>query len=237
MPAPLVSCIVPAFNAERFLADALASIAAQAHPRTETIVVDDGSTDATAEVLHTWADRVRVLTQRNSGAASARNAGIHVASGEFVAFLDADDLWRPEKIERQLLRFAQRPELGVCVARVATFHDGAALEMSLRRPATGSVLPAYAASTLMARRALFDRVGSFDASLRHADDTEWFLRARALGVQMESIDEVLVDRRLHSANMSLTQSVDSLEEYLRVIKAHLDRRRSAASPGPGDSRR
>jgi len=237
MRAPLVSCIVPAFNAERFLADALASIAAQTHPCTEIIVVDDGSTDGTAEVVRAWSHRVRAFRQANAGPASARNAGIHMASGEFVAFLDADDLWHPGKVERQLQRFAERPDLDACVARVATFHDGAALEMSPRRPATGSVMPAYAASTLLARRAVFGLVGLFDASLRHADDTDWFLRLRALGVQMEIIDEVLVDRRLHSANMSLTQSADSLEEYLRVIKVNLDRRRGAPSSDPGGSRR
>jgi glycosyltransferase involved in cell wall biosynthesis len=229
MAAPrVVSCIVPVFNGERYLGDALDSIAAQTHRALEIIVVDDGSTDGTAAVARASRHAVRYVAQANAGPASARNRGVREASGDFVAFLDADDRWHPEKTERQLRRFAARPELGVCVAHAAIFHDGATPAGGDGRPAAGTAIAAYATSSMLARRAAFARVGPFDAKLKHADDTDWFLRARSLGVLTEMLDDVLVQRRLHAENMSLTGRTESVGEYLRLIKADLDRRRRAA---------
>ena len=113
---PLVSCIVPVFNGERYLAEALDSILAQTYRPVDLIVVDDGSTDGTAQVAAGYGERITYLYQENSGPAAARNKGIDAAQGEFVAFLDADDVWHEEKLARQMVRFDARRELGVCSA-------------------------------------------------------------------------------------------------------------------------
>ena len=104
----LVSCIVPVYNGERYLREALDSILAQTYRPLEIIVADDGSADGTAGVVATFGDQVRYVRQHNQGPSSARNLGIRVPTGDFIAFLDADDLWHPEKLARQIARFQTR---------------------------------------------------------------------------------------------------------------------------------
>ena len=121
MQSPLISCIVPVYNGERYLGEAIDSILAQTYGPLEIIVVDDGSTDGTAEVVATYGDQVRYLWQPNAGQAAARNHGLSVTQGEFISFLDADDLWHPEKLDRQIARFRTRAELEFCVTHVQNF--------------------------------------------------------------------------------------------------------------------
>ncbi len=115
MNSPLISCIVPVFNGERYLREALDSIFAQTYRPLEILVADDGSTDRTPYIAAAFGNRLRYLRQDNQGPAAARNLGIRAATGEFIAFLDADDVWHPEKLERQMARFQVRPELDYCV--------------------------------------------------------------------------------------------------------------------------
>src|SRR5712664_390476 len=121
MTPTLISCIIPVFNGERYLREALDSILAQTHRPVEIIVADDGSSDGTAAVVASYGDHVHYLHQPNAGPAAARNLGLSAARGEFVAFLDADDLWHPEKLVHQRARFQARPELDLCVTHVQNF--------------------------------------------------------------------------------------------------------------------
>ena len=114
-----VSVVVPAYNYARYLPKAIDSALGQTHPPLEVIVVDDGSTDDTPRVLAAYADRIRVIRQANQGAGAARNAGIAAARGEYVAFLDSDDLWHPRKLELQLARFASDPETTAFISEVS----------------------------------------------------------------------------------------------------------------------
>ncbi|MGA2565115.1 MAG: glycosyltransferase family A protein, partial [Steroidobacteraceae bacterium] len=116
-----ISCIVPVFNGARFLGEALDSILAQTLPPTEIIVVDDGSIDATAEVAAAYAPRVSVVRQANAGPASARNRGIDLATGEFISFLDADDLWHKEKLARQMQALIADASAGFCITYLQNF--------------------------------------------------------------------------------------------------------------------
>src|SRR5688572_13312922 len=99
---PLISCVVPVFNGERYLSETLESIFAQSYRPLEVIVADDGSTDRTPDTVAGYGDRIRYLKQENAGASAARNLGLEAARGEFIAFLDADDLWHAEKLQRQM---------------------------------------------------------------------------------------------------------------------------------------
>ena len=231
LPEPLVSCIVPVYNGERFLAEALDSIAAQTHRRLELIVVDDGSTDGTAGVAAARGE-VRYFRQENAGGAAARNHGMRMARGELFAFLDADDLWPPEKLERQVARFAARPELEIAVAHVQNFWmpEVAAERSALEGHRRTQPIPGYTAGTLLARRETFARLGEFAASLRHGDQTEWFLRAREAGAVIELLPEVLLQRRLHGGNVSRQHGQASLAQYLELVKGVLDRKRQAVTP-------
>src|SRR5437016_1233967 len=108
----LVSAVIPAYNYARFVCRAVDSVLAQTYPHLECIVVDDGSTDNTLEVLAPYGDHIRVITQKNAGLSAARNTGVRNAGGEYVGFLDADDWWQPQKIAKQVALAEKRPELG-----------------------------------------------------------------------------------------------------------------------------
>ena len=116
--APLVSCIIPVFNGARFLGEAVDSILAQTYRPCEVIVVDDGSTDATGDVIAGYGERVVAVRQPNRGEAAARNAGVRAARGALVAFLDADDLWGPEKLTRQAAKLGEDPRIDLCFTRL-----------------------------------------------------------------------------------------------------------------------
>lgn len=227
MKLPLISCIVPVFNGERYLGEALESILKQTYQSLEIIVVDDGSTDGTAAVIDRYAEQVRFLRQPNAGTAAARNLGLNAANGEFIAFLDADDLWHPEKLERQTARFQTRPELDYCVAHVQNFWVPELIEEErrFRDHRISKALPGYSTGTLLVRRALFDTVGQFNPAIKHADDTEWFLRASEHGAAMELLPDVLLYRRLHQTNLSRLRASNSRDQYLQILKTALDRRR------------
>ena len=223
---PLVSCIIPVFNSERFIAAAVESILGQTHRPIETIVVDDGSTDGTGAMLQQFSGVLKVITQANAGHASARNAGIRAAAGEYIAFLDADDLWHRDKLARQLQRLAENPALGVTFSHLLNFSGNplpAGIDVS---PATAGAVPGYTSVTMLARRTLFHTIGLFDETLRHGNDRDWLLRAAEQGVHVDLLPEVLVYRRLHDANRSAALGGSSRAEYLRIIKASLDRRRA-----------
>lgn len=227
MPTPMVSCIVPVFNGERYLREALDSILAQSHQGLDVLVVDDGSTDGSAAVAQSYGDRIRYLHQANAGPAAARNLGLEAARGEFVAFLDADDRWHPEKLALQLARFEARPELDYCVTHVQNFwvEELKEEEEQFRGHPRSRPIAGYVTSTVLARRALFQTVGTFNPDLPHADDTDWFMRADSQGAVKELLADVLLFRRMHPGNMSRTRASESRAEYLRVVKAALDRRR------------
>ena len=201
MPEPLVSCIVPVYNGERYLVETLDSLFGQSHAAVEVIVVDDGSTDGSSAVAGSHPGEPVCISQPRGGHASARNRGLDEARGEFIAFLDADDLWHREKLERQLARFAARPELGVVFAHLENFQSPD-VEAPPEGPPSSVPVPGYTSVAMLARRAAFDRVGPFDQSLSHGNDRDWFCRAAEHRIEMEMLPDVLVRRRLHGANRS-----------------------------------
>jgi len=227
MNQSMISCVVPVFNGERYLAEALESIRKQSYRPLEIIIADDGSTDGTRAVVARYGTQVRYLWQPNSGPATARNLGLRAALGEFVAFLDADDLWHPEKLERQMARFEARPELDVCVAHIQNFWIPELRDEQerFRDHRVSQPLPGYVSETLLARRAVFERVGQFNSALAHGDSTDWFLRAAEYGAVVELLPDVLSYRRLHPANRSRLLASNSRDAYLKIVKAVLDRRR------------
>jgi glycosyltransferase involved in cell wall biosynthesis len=225
--APLISCIVPVFNGERYLEEALDSILAQTYRPLEVIVVDDGSTDGTAGVAARYGERIAYLFQPNAGPAAARNRGLAAARGEFVAFLDADDLWHPEKLARQMARFRARPELDLCVTGVQNFWVPEVIENDerYRDPRNRPPWPGYVCPTLLARREVFEVVGPFNSSLRLSSDDEWFIRAAEHGQVVELLPQVLLHRRFHQSNITLRRANDDFATRLQLVKESLDRRR------------
>lgn len=233
MNGPLVSCIVPVFNGQRYLGEALDSILAQSYQPLEIIVADDGSTDGTAAIVRGYGDRVRALRQPHAGAPAARNLGLRAARGEFVAFLDSDDLWNREKLARQMARFAARPELELSVTHLQSFWipELQAEAERFREHPLSQPQPGYVTVTMLARRALFGRVGAFNPDMSVGDPMEWFVRAAEHGAVIELLPDTLVYRRMHHSNLSwesgatrrMTAAMQ--DALLRVVKDSLDRRR------------
>lgn len=222
----LVSCILPAYNAERWLGDALGSVFDQTYRPVETIVVDDGSTDRTAEVVASFGDEVVGLGQPNAGPAIALNRGIRASRGEVLAFLDADDLWPPKKLEIQVARLREAPELAACYGLVQNFWtDDVKIEkQALRGHRILDPVPGLVTGTLIARRSTFALVGLFE-DRRHAYALEWALRLRDRGVPHEVLQEVLLLRRYHESNMSRDGGASSRDQILDLLKRSLDARR------------
>lgn len=226
-PSPVVTCVVPVYNGARYVSDALYSILAQRHRPIDVIAVDDGSTDTSPHILASFGDAIRVVAQANAGPASARNAGVRAARGEFIAFLDQDDRWHHDKLTRQVAHLAEHPAVDVVVAHVESVWEGRN-EDAVRRAdqPRGGTVPGYLSSTMLARRQVFDRVGGFDHAYRFADSLDWFARAAELGVVVHLMPDVLLVHRVHGDNLSRS-GVASRAECVRILKRALDRRRAA----------
>jgi len=221
---PRISCIVPVYNGEKYLVEALESIFRQTLAAFEVIVVDDGSTDSTPSVA-SRDPRVKYLRQANAGPSAARNHGIRESRGELLAFLDADDLWHPEKLERQAASFAARPELDISLTHARNFWAPEVRDEEERfGGARVGVLPAQ---SMMARRRVFDRVGLFDVSMVHREVPGWLVHAKHQGVVIETLAEVLCDRRIHESNRS--RGATEAPGMLALAQAMLAMRRARSN--------
>lgn len=226
---PLVSVIIPAYNADQFVAGAIRSVLGQTYPRIEVIVVDDGSTDCTAEVVASFGSAVRCLRQSNTGVSMARNKGANVAVGDYIGFLDADDEWLPRKIDVQVGRLTARPE--AVASFTASVHvderTGAEVTETCRvHPDMVEGLLLYSsivgagASSVLIRRDVASRVGGFDLDLSQCADWDMWIRLAELG-PLDIVDEPLVRYRVHRANMS--RNIRLLEtDTMRTLRKFFD---------------
>ena len=219
----IVSVIIPVYNAGRFLGDAIRSVFAQSHPQIQIIVVDDGSTDDSPDVVRHFA--VSYLRQQHSGIAAARNTGVLAARGSLLAFLDADDIWTHNKLASQIQLLALHPDVQLVAGRVEQFYDEG--YAGPRSPLPAPVSEAYTAGALLIRRRDFFRVGMFNTRLQVGEFIDWQSRAITSGLHEFCLDEVVLRRRIHGENSTLIQR-HSQRDYLSVVKSHLDRKRRTA---------
>jgi len=226
-----ISVIIPVYNGERYLSEAIRSVLSQSTAADEIWVVDDGSTDNSAALASAFPLPVRCLRQDHSGAAAARNHGVATARGEYLAFLDADDLWLPDKLERQLAAFVQNPALDITLGQVEQFvsPDLSEEERARLKPAR-PILDGYHAGGMLVRRTAFDRVGGFDPQWRVGEVIDWFARAREIGLKTVILPSVVMKRRIHAHNL-MRQSVVHQVDYARLLKTALDRRRASIHNG------
>jgi glycosyltransferase involved in cell wall biosynthesis len=228
MDQPLVSTVIPVYNGDMYLAQAIDSVLAQDYAPVETIVVDDGSEDATGTIARSY-DRVLYIRQENQGHGAARNTGIVASSGEFVAFLDADDVWLPNKLSTQIGYMLQHSELGYTIPRLRRFLEpGTDRPPWLKDDDFFDDRPAYIPSGLVVRRIALDLVGLFDPSYRHGTDSDWFFRAQDAGVAMHVLPQTLLLRRIHSDNLSRARH-EVAEDMLRWVRSSVRRKRGLAN--------
>ena len=222
---PLVSVIIPVYNGARYLGAALESVFAQTYREFEVIVVDDGSADESGVIAQGFPD-VRYLQQTNQGVAAARNHGLEAARGEFFAFLDQDDLWTPDKLKLQVEYLLRHPDVGYTLTQQKYFLDpGGTLPAWFRKELFDSVHTGWVLGTLVVRRTIFEQVGNFATGYSAANDSDWFFRAKAAGIPMAVMPELLLLKRIHDANDS-ARAKEILSELLKVVKTSLNRQRS-----------
>ncbi len=218
---PLVSVVIPVFNGERFLREAVQSVLDQKYSPLEIIVVDDGSTDGTATVARSLPETVRYLHQTNQGPAAARNRGIEQAQGSLIAFTDADDLWPAAKLELQLPYLIKDPEIDIVLGRIQQVLLSEMVDGPTQAQETGFSVNLGSA---VIRKSVFERVGLFDETMRYSEDVDWFMRAREAGAAIVTIDAVTLFYRQHDQNMTRGKSTSELN-VLKALKKSLDRRR------------
>ena len=221
-----ISVLIACYNAEPYVAEAIESVLNQTCPAHELTVIDDGSTDGTAGVLARFAGRISVLRQGNQGVAAALNAGIAHATGDAIAFLDADDLWTPGKLALQRERLSTSPDLDAVFAHMESFLSPELIATAPPLTAEDAgARPAPIKGTMLIRRTALDRLGHFDPARRHADFVAWYAKATAHGFRWEMLDAVVYRRRIHASNMGRRARSSQHADYLTVFKELMDRRR------------
>jgi len=214
---PLVSVIVPAYNAERFLAESIESVFAQTYSPIEIVVINDGSTDGTEAVARRFSPRITFASQPNGGISAARNAAIGMATGLFFAFQDSDDVWMPRKTEIQMAAFQADPSLDMVFGGMQEFSSASNVG-----PVVAGVVP----GTMIVKRESFLRVGLFDPSFKIAEFLHWYLLAREKGLRELLLPDLVLKRRIHGDNIGIRERKE-IRSYARILKGALDRRRAS----------
>lgn len=222
MTAPLVSVVIPVHNGERFIAQSVEAVLGQDHEPIELIVVDDGSTDSTPDIVARYSE-VRYVRQENAGPSAARNTGIELSTGAFLTFCDCDDVYRQRKVSVQLRHLEAHPDTACVLVRHETFVE------------PGTEPPAWMATddtgvqvqSAMVRREVVETIGGYNAEYRLTENMEWLGRMRAANLRIDVLDEILVDRRLHGANLSYERK--GLQQgLLRSLRDRLEEKRKVA---------
>lgn len=229
MDTASISVILPVCNGERFLAEAVASIRRQSVRPLEIIIVDDGSTDGTPELIRSLGTDVRSVAQPNAGPAAARNTGIRLAQGEVLAFLDADDVWPDNALAVLLAHLADESLPDIVLGRVQsvvtdTNTDGDEMLRPVALPHRSSQL-----GSALIRTDVFRTIGLFDETLQYSEDMDWFMRAIDKGMTIQKIDDVTLLYRLHEQSMTFGRDAHDLS-ILRVLRTSIMRRRKSVNP-------
>ncbi|MBD2603497.1 glycosyltransferase family 2 protein [Scytonema hofmannii FACHB-248] len=224
---PLISVVIPVYNRERYLSEAIESVLGQTYPAIELIVVDDGSSDRSAEIAQSYP--VIYHFQPNGGIGSARNAGIALAKGEFFAFLDSDDIWVTDKLAKQMAVFEVDPNLEAVFGYAQQFYSPEVNEEFRKRIlCPEQAIAAHIATAMLIKRAAFLQIGLFDTKLKTGIDISWYICAMEHQLQQVTLPHVVYHRRLHETNSGIIERHNA-NERIHILKAKLDRERAKLS--------
>jgi glycosyltransferase involved in cell wall biosynthesis len=238
MSGPFISVIMPVYNREAWVGRAIDSVLSQTYPRLELLVVDDGSTDGTRRVLESYGSRLTIFSATHAGAYRARNLALEHARGELIGFIDSDDVWYPDRLERQLPLF-ERPEVGLVFgdAVLVDYRHGEPRRMrwtffDYAPPSRGRVARQFAyhnfvpLSSVLARRHCFERLGGFIPAALAADYAKWF--QIALHYEIDYVPAPVFEYALHSEGIS-HDMLTSLPARIELFKQMLDQTQDAAA--------
>ena len=215
--APHVSVLIPTYNCARFLPDAIESVLAQTFRDFEIIVMDDGSTDDTAQVVARY-PQVRYIKKEHSGISASRNAAVSAASGQVVAFLDADDLFTPDKLEKQVAYLEENPDCQLVFTKAENFYQDEAARQGEAQQALYNASLERCIITCAIRRSVFREHGGFRTDYPHGEDTQFMYRLSISGLSLDHcLPEVLYKRRVHSTNISLTHEGSGANRLMAIM--------------------
>jgi glycosyltransferase involved in cell wall biosynthesis len=217
---PAISVVIPVRNGAPFIRRAIESVRAQTLPAAELLIVDDGSTDGTNAVLDELGGLRRLGDGQNRGQAAALNLGVAESRHGLLAFLDADDVWMPDKLARQVAVLSGAPNLEAVFGHVRERVDLSEPRLLAR---DGRVLPARLPSALLIRREAWARVGPFDESLRIGAPVDWYARARGGLLREHLLAEIVYERHIHGGNLGF--SADAAGAYFAVVRRQVQRLR------------
>lgn len=220
-----VSVLIPVYNAAPYIVECLESVLEQSRQADEIIIIDDGSTDQSLNKLAPYAQHplIQVHTRENQGVGHTLNEALDLASGDLIAFLDADDVWVPHKLRQQVAYLQHQPALDACFGYVRQFISPdlpPAIQAGISCPSHPQ--PGWLKQTMLIRRSAFDKTGLFNTAYHTGDFVEWFIRAKEAGLRYDMLPNTLTLRRLHRSGLA-SQSQHK-KEFAHILKAALDRR-------------
>jgi glycosyltransferase involved in cell wall biosynthesis len=216
MSSPLISVIIPVYNQSTYILEAISSVLAQTVLPLEIIVIDDGSDDDINETLESVKNNIVYYRQSSLGASAARNKGVEVSQGEWLAFLDADDLWAPIKLEQQLIAI-RKHNVNISFSHIEQFISpellvGKLTDVSIKN----KIMPGYCASTMLIKKDIFYQVGEFNPGYRLGEFIAWFVLLKNKALQFHLLDDILAKRRVHRNNTS-TRNKSARQDYLKIF--------------------
>jgi glycosyltransferase involved in cell wall biosynthesis len=213
----LISVIVVTYNRAHFLKEALESIQKQTFKDYEVILVDDGSTDDTKEIAEKY-EGIRYIYQEHNGISKARNTAVKAARGKWVAFLDSDDLWEKDKLQKQVDYLHAHPDCRIVFTLFRNFTDIPEDKLDRRQQDLLQTVIDWCLPTALIDRSLFDEIGLFDEAMEYSEDTDWVFRLKFCKINVEHcVDEVLYLRRVHSSNISNARKEITHEDMLKLV--------------------
>lgn len=225
---PLVSVIIPTYNRANLVVRAIDSVLSQTYKNIEIIVVDDGSKDNTKEVLAFYKDKIRYFYKENGGEASARNCGIERVKGDYIALLDSDDLWYPEKVEKQIQKLLSAPDFAISITDIDfVYESGKIVTRNLRKkiPHDGYILPyilkypGFGCSSVLAKKEVFEKVGPFREEFYTGEDQNWMFKACSF-FKVILLNESLVKMIVSPDSLSKSLFTKNRLKVLRKIKEY-----------------
>lgn len=222
-----ISALIPAYNSGRFIGKAIESVLHQTYPPMEIVIFNDGSTDNTGAIVKTYRDRVRYIEGKKIGFTAARNYLLAQAKGDWIAFHDADDLWMPQKLEKQTTFMQQHPEMDACIGLAVQFLEkGCTLPPNFKKSLLKEPSAQFYIPNMLVKKKVFRVVGAFVCyGTSTGVDSEWFVRAKDANIKLGIVNEVLYKRRWHDTNLSHTFSFN--KTMLNILKRSIHRKNSA----------
>jgi glycosyltransferase involved in cell wall biosynthesis len=220
---PLVSVVIPVYNGARFLAEAIESVLAQTYRTFEVVVVDDGSTDSTPDIARGYTS-VRYVRRAHEGTAAARNHGVRNSTGEFLAFLDADDLWMPDKLRLQMQAFEADPGLEIVSGLVEQFVTP---DLEGRYSIPAAPQEGYSTIAMVIRRRVLEDLGGFEKETLTAETIAWFVQLADRKISMRILPDVVARRRIHGDNATLRNREEKHRNMMQILRSSIERKRAA----------